>query len=107
MANKPASETIPNLPVYDPLVTAQLVVYMIESKGEVFDLATLKKLCLQQLVEMGRPCDQNINSTRFKEHILKHLPDGWTAVTKGKNNVYLSHNDAMCKIMAEATDQQK
>ena len=55
MANKPASEKIPNLPVYDPLVTAQLVVYMIESKGEVFKLATLKKLYLQRLDEWVAP----------------------------------------------------
>lgn len=106
LANKPASETMPNLPVYDPLVTAQLVVYMIESKGEVFNLATLKKLYLQRLYEMGRLCDKEINSTRFKEHVLKHLPDGWTAVTKGTNTVYFSHNDTMGKIMTEATNQQ-
>lgn len=67
--------------VYDPLVIAQLIIYMTESK-EVFKLARLKFLYKQKLAELGRPCENDINSTRFKEHLLDNLP-GWTAVQEG------------------------
>lgn len=91
--------------VYDPLVIAQLVVYMTESK-EVFKLATLTNLYRQRLAEVSRPCEHEINSTRFKEHLLDSLPDGWTAINKGGNTVFLSHNDTVGDIMAQASENQ-
>ena len=89
--------------VYDSLVIAQLIIYMTESR-EVFKLATLKVLYKQKLAELGRPCENDKNSTRFKEHLLDNLP-GWTAVLKG-NHVFLSHTSTVGKVVAEANENQ-
>ena len=49
--------------IYDYLVTAQIVVYEAESKGNS-QLAVLKTLYHQRLKEVGSPCDNEINSIR-------------------------------------------
>ena len=66
---------------FDPMVTAQLVLYMSES-AEVFKLSQLQSLYKKKLGELARPCP-NLNPTRFKEHLLNNLPDGWHSFSRG------------------------
>ena len=89
-------------PEFDPLVIAQLVTYMTECKDKIFQLSKLRKLYMQRLAEIGRPADDTIHSTRFKNHLLEHLPVGWNAVLKDGNNTFISHTDKMGKIRSEA-----
>ena len=93
-------------PEFDPLVIAQLVTYMIECKDKVFQLSTLRKLYMQRLAEVGRPADDTIHSTRFKNYLLEHLPTGWNTVSKAGNNTFISHTDTMGKILSEANTNQ-
>ena len=61
-------------PVFDPMVTAQLFLYMSES-GKVFKRTHLESLYKDKLEELGRPCP-DINATMFKDHLLSSLPTG-------------------------------
>ena len=65
-------------PVFNLMVTDQLVFYMAES-GKVFKRRHLVSLYKEKLKELGHPCP-NINPTRFKNHLLcyhasGHLPE--------------------------------
>ena len=62
-------------PVFDSMVTSQLVLYMSES-GKVFTRTHLESLYKDKLEELGRPCP-DINATRFKDHLLSSLSTGW------------------------------
>ena len=89
---------------FDPMVIAQLVLYMTDST-EAFKLSTLQFLYKKKLDELGRTCPK-LNATRFKEHLLKHLPPGWASFTRGKH-VYLSHSANVGEALAQSLQQSE
>jgi hypothetical protein len=91
-------------PVFDPMVTAQLVLYMSES-GKVFKRTHLESLYKEKLEELGRPCP-DINPTRFKDHLLDSLPTGWHSFTKGRD-VFLSHSNTVGDALAQSLEQSE
>ena len=91
-------------PVFNPMVTAQLVLYMAES-GKVFKRTHLESLYKEKLKELGHPCP-NINPTWFKDHLLNNLPAGWHSFTKGWD-VFLSHSNTVGKALAQTCEQSE
>ena len=71
-------ESQPLLP-FDPLVSAEIVSF-IQMQNDVVKLSDIKKLYSQRLHKINSDWkDTVIHSTRFKEHILKRLGEGWNA----------------------------
>ena len=91
-------------PVFDSMVTSQLVLYMSES-GKVFKRTHLESLYKDKLEELGRPCP-DINATRFKDHLLSSLPTGWHSYTKGRD-VFLSHSSTVGEALAQSFEQSE
>lgn len=92
----------PALHPYDAMVTAQLVFFMSESGG-TFKLVQLQSLYKKKLEELGRTCPQ-VNPTRFKEHLLHHLPTGWDSFSKGRD-VFLSHSDTVGEVLSHTVQK--
>ena len=85
---------------FNPLVIAQIVVHMNDSKSSSFKLSFLKDVYRARMNELGQPCIGNeLHSTRFKKHILRYLPD-WHEVAQGRE-VILSHRTTIFKVANE------
>ena len=93
----PVDKTLP----FDPMVTAQLVTFVDESRSEVYKLSVLREMYQKMMSDLGRPCSgREPHATRFKEHMLLHLPD-WDTFNQGRD-VYLSHRETVGNVLAEA-----
>ena len=94
----------PAPPLYDPLVSAQLVLYLSES-NEVSKLPILLCLYKNKMNELGR-IFPHLNATRFKQHLLQHLPHGWASFSRGRD-VYLTHSDTVSEALAQSSKQSE
>ena len=89
---------------YDPLVLAEIVSF-IQMQVGVVKLSDMKRLYSQRLRNIKSDWENlTVNSTRFKEHILKRLGDGWHAFNKGKE-VLISNNFTTSSVLMEAVKQ--
>ena len=71
----------------------------------VVKLSDMKRLYSERLRNINSDWENlTVNSTRFKEHILKRLGDGWHAFNKGKE-VFFSNNFTTSSELMEAVKQ--
>ena len=87
---------------FDPLVFAELVVYVKDSELPSLKLAELIQLYEQRLLSLNSEfCEKPIHSTRFKNHLLEKLGTSWSAHKKGRD-ILISHNTSIGDALADS-----
>ena len=71
-------------PSFDPTIRVQTVALIEHSDTTLFKLSELRKMYQKLMSDQGCPCrdKKEPHSTRFKDHLLKLLPE-WAQFSKG------------------------
>ena len=85
---------------FNSMVIAQLIAFVDDFRIEVFKLSAIRELYKTMVSDIGRPCSgREPYSTRFKDHLLHHLPE-WTEFAQG-TDVFVSHNVMVGTLLAQ------
>lgn len=97
------ASTGPAPPQFDPIAMAQIIA-IVEDSDSVFKLSSLRHMYRTLMEEQGSPCldTREPHSTRFKDHLLDHLPE-WGEFAQGKE-IYISNSTKVADLVAKAHD---
>ena len=95
----------PTHPPFNPIICAQIVASIEHSETTVFKLSELREMYQNLMRDLGHPCQdkKEPHSTRFKDHLLKLLPE-WSEFSqgdKGRRDIYLSHKSKVADELAK------
>lgn len=80
------------------------IIAIVEDSDSVFKLSSLRHMYRTLMEEQGNPCldTREPHSTRFKDHLLDHLPE-WGEFAQGKE-IYISNSTTVADLVAKAHD---
>lgn len=91
----------PMPPPFDPMVIAQLVAFVDDSRSEVHKLSDLREMYKIMMSDLGHPCSgREPHATRFKDHLLEHLPE-WASYAQGRD-VFISHKAKVGAVLEQS-----
>ena len=100
----------PAPPPFDPLICAQIIALIEHSDITSFKLSELREMYQKLMSDQGHPCrdKKEPHSTRFKDHLLKFLPE-WAEFSKGnkgRKDIYISHKGKVADELAKTYKSQ-